>query len=203
MSMAGRNRAWPRFATSLCVLGLLLASAREGTCSNAQEVSVGVPGTPGVSVITLRGAKIVITETSCSSHQKLKASDHIGKDPCLIGVLTPGDIAIRAKTRVSSIMANVGKKEYRLPSDGLLNAWGGGRNENVHTKNRMLGGNCYDSDDCIFRGVFDQGRETCAVAVQWEIVAGRVSRTVFTCSGDLVGFFESHIEPPSNVTVYN
>ena len=104
---------------------------------------------------------------------------------------------------VTSIVATVGHKKYLLPSEGLLDAWGGGRIVDTHTKDRMFGGACYDSDDCVFRGVLDTGRNNAAVAVQWEIFNGKVSRTVFTTSDDIVNFFLTHIDPPPNVTVYN
>lgn len=140
---------------------------------------------PGISVISLPKARIVIVERACG--------------PRYCGFNKPG--TERPETEVTSIVAEIGgqrhQKKYSLPCKGMFDAWGGGRNENFHSKNRRFGASCYDDNYCVLRGVFGDGAET--FAVQWEISNGKVSWTVFTGIADIVDLFLSDIDPPGNV----
>ena len=108
----------------------LTIGARHGFCSNLEFPE------PGVSVITLKGVKIVITERACGDR-------HCGIEGS--GVLQPN-------SEVSSIVVEVGHKRYSLNVKGMYDAWGGGRNESLKTKNRRFGATCYNP--CLLHRCF-------------------------------------------------
>lgn len=157
------------------LIGILTIGARHGFCSNLEFPE------PGVSVITLKGVKIVITERACGDR-------HCGIEGS--GVLQPN-------SEVSSIVVEVGHKRYSLNVKGMYDAWGGGRNESLKTKNRRFGATCYNPSNCVIRAVIGDGIWT--AAVQWEISDGKSSRTVFTSSPDVISLFIADIDPPGNV----
>lgn len=157
------------------LIGILTIGARQGFCSNLGFAE------PGVSVITLKGVKIVITERACGPHH--------------CGIEGPG--VLQPDSEVTSIVVEVGHKKYALNVKGMYDAWGGGRNETLKSKNRRFGATCSDSSNCVIRAVIGDGIWT--AAVQWEISDGRSSRTVFTFSPDVISLFIAHIDPPGNV----
>lgn len=171
-----RYRSFYRAAARACVIGWFLFGMGDRVC---------FAEAPGVSVISLPKAKIVITERACG--------------PRHCGVSGPG--VEPPQTEVTSIVAEIGDKthhrKYSLPCKGMFDAWGGGLDENVRSKNRRFGATCYDENNCVLRGVFADGAET--FVAQWEISDGRVSRTVFTGVSDIVDLFMSNIDPPGNV----
>lgn len=156
---------------------------------SGSECFASTPGTvvisPGISVISLPKVRVVIKEIGCNP--KL----------CPINDTEESKPIIKIKSIVAYVEIKGHQKKYLLPSQGMFDAWGGGRDENINTKYREFGATCYDENNCVLRGVFGDGAET--FVAQWEISDGHVERTVFTAVSDVVDLFRSHIDPPSNV----
>ncbi|GAA0588611.1 hypothetical protein [Rhizomicrobium electricum] len=121
-------------------------------------------------------------------------------DHCRIDGRSPmGTIGVMPKTYVFRIAVNVKGHHYVLPSDGMYDAWGANRSENVQTKVRHFGGHCDTPTNCVFRGVFSDASET--YVVEWKIADGIAERTVFTGDEEIVNLVMDHIDGP--VTEYN
>jgi hypothetical protein len=101
------------------------------------------------------------------------------------------------QTYVKSITAKFQGQSYALDVSQMYNAWGTRRFEmtvkGVGTV-RYFGGSCQDSSNCVLRGLFSDAAG--AYVAEWQVIDGVSVRTVLTSSGDIVGQFIQHIDPP-------
>ncbi|MCL2860756.1 MAG: hypothetical protein FWF46_09545, partial [Oscillospiraceae bacterium] len=113
---------------------------------------------------------------------------------CIINKQVPmgTDVEI-PKTLVSSIKISYHGSVYFLDSSDMYNAWG---NRPLERKGvvRYFGGQCSDTKNCQFRGLFSDGAGT--FVAEWKIIDGVSIRTVLTNSDDVVNLFFKYIDPP-------
>jgi hypothetical protein len=114
---------------------------------------------------------------------------------CLInGKLPYGTAFGLPKTYLKSISISYKGCSYELNTSDMYNAWGA-RPLKYKDVIRYFGGNCYDKDNCQFRGIFSDAAGS--YVAEWEIINGKSYRTVLTNSGDIMDLFLKNIDPPT------
>ncbi len=96
-------------------------------------------------------------------------------------------------TYIKSIDVSYQGQSHSLDVSNMYNAWGS-RPLEVKGVIRYFGGNCYDKDNCQFRGLFSDAAGS--YVAEWRIINGVSHRTVLTGSGDIVNLFIQNIDPP-------
>jgi hypothetical protein len=98
------------------------------------------------------------------------------------------------KTYVRSITIMWMGQSYRLNVSDMYDAWGS-RPLEVKGVIRYFGGQCFDSQNCQFRGIFSDAAG--AFVAEWVIRGGLVLRTILSGSVDVIDLFIKHIDPPT------
>lgn len=128
-----------------------------------------------------------------SEHKLVGCKDYDGN--CRIDGRFPiGATGVVPNTYVHRISVTAWGHRYVLPSEGMYDAWGKNRSEDLQSNVRHFGGHCVTPTDCVFRGVFSDGAET--YVAQWEIVAGHAERTILTSEPDIVNVILANIDGP-------
>jgi hypothetical protein len=119
-----------------------------------------------------------------------------GESRCLINGQVPfGSGNGLPRTYIKSITVSFKGRSYLLDSSQMFNAWGSRPLAYPPPRAvRYFGGNCFDSANCQFRGVFSDAGGS--FAAEWVIVGGAVVRTILTDRNDVVGFIMNNIDPP-------
>lgn len=140
------------------------------------------------------GVRVKITEAPFDK-DKFKVSGCDENDQmCLINGRIPfGVESSIPHTYVKSISVSYQGHSYQLDTSDMYNAWG---NRPLEVKGviRYFGGQCADTKNCQFRGLFSDAAGT--FVAEWKIIDGFPIRTVLTNSSDVVKLFMRHIDPP-------
>jgi len=114
---------------------------------------------------------------------------------CLINGHVPMGTALTLpKTYVKEIVVTYRGVSHSLDGSNMFDAWGK-RPLEYRGAIRYFGGNCYDSQNCQFRGLFsDAGGSFVA---EWRVENGVATRTVLTDSSDVMNLFMKNIDPPT------
>jgi hypothetical protein len=140
------------------------------------------------------GVNVKITEALFSKDQaKISGCTDTGST-CLINGRVPWGAGFELpKTYVRSISVSFQSKSYLLDSSDMYNAWGI-RPLKHPGAIRYFGGNCFDANNCQFRGLFSDAAAT--FVAEWRVVDGVSTRTVLSSSDDIVQLFKHNIDPP-------
>jgi hypothetical protein len=103
----------------------------------------------------------------------------------------------RPKTYVKSISGRYSGHTFSLDSSCMTDAWGE-RPLEYPGSTRYFGGRCMVVKEklyCKLRGIFADGSES--FVVEWYVSGGAFGhQTVTSSSGDIMGLFFEHIDPP-------
>ena len=162
---------------------LLVISFVISACAKA-ETEFTLPNGIKVSILEENFDKSDFKVTGCAGSGAV----------CIINGSSPfgSDLGL-PKTYVKSIKIFFQEHSYTLDSSNMYNAWGN-RHLIQTDKIRYFGGNCYDSKNCQFRGLFSDAAG--AFVAEWQIVNGLQYRTVISNSSDIIGLFSKNIDPP-------
>ena len=113
---------------------------------------------------------------------------------CLInGNLPYGTAFGLPKSYLKELTVTYNGRSHKLDTSNMYNAWGS-RPLEYKGVIRYFGGNCYDKDNCQFRGLFSDAAGS--YVAEWKIIYGKSYRTVLTGSGDIINLFMENIDPP-------
>lgn len=159
------------------------------TASAAEEKRVSFRLPSGVSI------EIVEESFRQSEHRIVGCDDQ--QPACLIDGRIPfGSAFLVPKSYVRSISATFDGVRHNLDVSQMYDAWGD-RPLSYGSTIRYFGGQCSDSQNCSFRGLFsDAGGSFVA---EWVVIDGVGMRTVLTSSSDVMNLFIGEIDPPTFV----
>ena len=97
------------------------------------------------------------------------------------------------KENFTYIKLQVQNKEYILQSTDMYDAWGSRAFGDDDVMDYFVA-RCYDSNNCIARGLFSDGAGS--FIAEWQIRSGVSQRTVLTSQVDLIRAFIQDMHPP-------
>lgn len=166
---------------------VLLTTTFLAAAAAAQETQATFTLPSGVSI------RIVEAPFAASAH-RITSCGYEGS-ACLIDGRVPfGSALSLPSTYVKRITATYKGSTYDLDSSQMFNAWGR-RPLSVGTAVRYFGGQCQDSKNCAFRGLFSDAAG--AFVAEWIVVEGTSSRTALSWSDDVKDLFLKNIDPPT------
>jgi hypothetical protein len=115
---------------------------------------------------------------------------------CFINGRPPYGVAFGLpKTFLKNVTITYKDRSHSLETSDMFNAWG---SRPIEYKDviRYFGGNCYDKDNCQFRGLFSDAAGS--YVAEWKIINGKSFRTVLTSSDDIIDLFMKKIDPPTH-----
>jgi len=140
------------------------------------------------------GVHVKIVENAFRPGQFKLAGCGEAESSCLINGKMPfGAYNRLPATYVKRITVSYRGHSYSLDASGMYDAWGS-RPLEFKGVVRYFGGQCADTTNCGFRGLFSDGAST--FVAEWQIAHGVSTRTVLTDSSDVVDLFKRKIDPP-------
>jgi hypothetical protein len=140
------------------------------------------------------GVRVKIVESAFTAGQFKLAGCGDADSGCLINGKMPfGAFNRLPATYVKRITVSYRGRSHSLDASDMYDAWGS-RPLEFKGGIRYFGGQCADTKNCGFRGLFSDGAST--FVAEWRIVDGVSTRTVMTDSSDVVDLFMKQIDPP-------
>ena len=141
------------------------------------------------------GVEVRIVEAPFLETQfRLDGCNEVGAACRINGHIPYGVESDIPKTYIKSISVTFQKKTHSLDASDMYDAWGS-RHLQHKGSVRYFGGECFDENNCQFRGLFSDAAGS--FVAEWRIVNGYSYRTVLTTSDDVMDLFMKHIDPPT------
>lgn len=149
------------------------------------KVTFTLPSGMAVEIIEAPFKKELFKVEGCRDQEQL----------CLINNSIPFGIAFgMPKTYIKNIKVSFQGRSYSLNTKDMYNAWGSRPLEQKGIV-RYFGGKCYDTKNCLFRGLFSDAGGT--FVAEWQIKNGKSIRTILTDSNDVINLITKNIDSPN------